>query len=103
MKFLAMDSGVNVDEEKIKAHLAEDTARVWELYSDRFIREIHQRGDNPFTVLMLEAYSLEEAKSKLATIPFAKMGITEFKTVIPLQPFTGFEALFADRFLRAIA
>ena len=97
MKFLAMDSGVNVDEEKIKAHLAEDTAKVWELYSEGFIREIYQRGDNPFTVLILEADSLEEAKSKLATIPFVKMGITEFKTVIPLQPFTGFEALFADK------
>lgn len=97
MKFLAMDSGVNVDKEKINAHLEEDVARVWELYGEGFIREIYQRGDNPFTVLILEADSLEVAKTKLATIPFAKMGITEFKTVIPLQPFTGFEALFADK------
>lgn len=97
MKFLAMDSGVNVDEEKIKAHLKEDVARVWELYSEGFIREIYQRGDNPFTVLILEADSLEDAKAKLASIPFAQMGITEFKTVIPLQPFTGFDNLFADQ------
>ena len=97
MKFLAMDSGLDLNEEKIKANVAEDVARVWELYSEGFIREIYQRGDNPFTVLMLEADSLEEATRKLSTIPFAKIGITEFKTVIPLQPFTGFEALFADK------
>ena len=97
MKFLAMDSGLDMNEEKINANVAEDVARVWELYSEGFIREIYQRGDNPFTVLILEADSLEEATRKLATIPFAKMGITEFKTVIPLQPFTGFEALFADK------
>lgn len=47
--------------------------------------------------MILEADSLEDAKSKLATIPFAKLGITEFKTVIPLQPFTGFDVLFADK------
>lgn len=97
MRFLAMDNGVNVDEEKIKAHIKEDVSRVWELYSEGFIREIYQRGDNPFTVLILEADSIEDAKAKLATIPFAKMGITEFKTVIPLQPFTGFDVLFAGK------
>lgn len=97
MKFLAMDSGVNVDEQKIEEHIAEDVARVWELYSEGFIREIYQRGDNPFTVLILEAESLEDAQAKLATIPFTKLGITEFRTMIPLQPFTGFDVLFADK------
>lgn len=72
MKFLAMDTtGANFDEETVNKHLKEDV-----------------------TVLILEADILEDAKAKLATITFAKMGVTAFNTVIPIQPFTGFNALF---------
>jgi hypothetical protein len=42
----------------------------------------------------LEADSVEDAKAKLATIPFAKIGVTAFDTVIAIEPFTGFSALF---------
>lgn len=90
-----MDRGVNVDRELIDKHLKEDLRRVWELYVEGTIREFYQRGDNPFAVLILECKDLEEAKAKLATIPFVQLGITTFDTIIPLQPFSGFNVLFA--------
>ena len=95
MMILALDSGLDTDPAKIDALLTEDVARVWELHAEGTLRAIYQRGDNPFAVLILECADLDEARAKLGTIPFVKAGITTFDTVIPLQPFTGFRALFS--------
>ena len=95
MIILAMDSGLDTDPKKIEELLKQDLRRVWELIAEGTIRTIYQRGDNPFAVMILECADLEEAKAKLGTIPFAKAGITQFSTVIPLKPFTGLEALFS--------
>ena len=97
MKFLAMDRGVNLDQALIEKHLKEDVQRVWELYVEGTIREFYQRGDNPFAVLILECSNLEEATAKLSTIPFAKLGITTFDTIIPLKPFDGLSSLFESK------
>jgi hypothetical protein len=96
MKFLAMDRGINLDRELIEAHLKEDVQRVWELYAEGTIREFYQRGDNPFAVLILECSSIDEAREKLSTIPFVRLGITTFDTIIPVGPFTGLNVLFSS-------
>ena len=50
MKFLAMNSGVNLEPKIIEAHLKEDIQRLWELYAEGTIGEFYQRGDNPFAL-----------------------------------------------------
>ncbi|GCE28927.1 hypothetical protein KDA_44110 [Dictyobacter alpinus] len=94
MKFLAMDHGLEgaKDTAKVNSLLKKDVTRVWELYKEGTIREMYQRSDNPFAVLILECSNLEEARQKLGTIPFSQAGITAWE-IIPIQPFAGLEAI----------
>lgn len=95
MKVLALEKDVpGVTEEAFKPYLAEEAARVWELYQAGVFRELYFRRDRPCAVLMLECEGVEEAKGFLDTLPLAREGLIAFD-VIPLVAYPGFARLFA--------
>jgi muconolactone delta-isomerase len=97
VQFLAMNHGLAgaADTDAVNRLRVSNFARIWELYVEGTIRQLYQRGDNPWAVFLLECDSVEQAREKLSTIPFTQHGITAWD-VIPLQPFIGFAQLFAS-------
>ncbi|MFH1851883.1 MAG: superoxide dismutase [Candidatus Neomarinimicrobiota bacterium] len=66
---------------------------AWQLHQDDFIRELYFKADEDLAVLILEAETLEDARSQLAELPFVKNGLIDFE-LLPLRPYPGFERLF---------
>ncbi|MCA1494111.1 muconolactone Delta-isomerase family protein [Sinorhizobium alkalisoli] len=64
-------------------------ARARYLYSIGFTRQIWHRCDQPGACQIVEAASLDEARSHLSTLPLAEAGMIEFD-IIPLKPYVGF-------------
>lgn len=96
MQVLAMDHGVNVNDDKVKQLLEEDVAHVWQLIQIGTVRQVYQRLDQPFVVIILEVDDLDEARRVTDQIPFVKHRITAFD-LIPVGPFDGLNVLMADR------
>ena len=71
--------------------------RVWALYAENAIRQMWYRTDQIGAIAMLEAGSLEAATEIVHSLPMIRDGLLEVE-LVPLAPFTGIEALFADRF-----
>jgi len=66
-----------------------EAARARYLYSIGFTRQIWHRGDQPGACQIVEAETLEGARSHLSTLPLARAGMIEFD-IIPLKPYAGF-------------
>jgi hypothetical protein len=64
-------------------------ARARFLYSIGFTRQIWHLGDQPGACQIVEADTLDEARSHLSTLPMAQAGMIEFD-IIPLKPYAGF-------------
>ncbi|PYE30553.1 hypothetical protein C8J37_11731 [Rhizobium sp. PP-WC-1G-195] len=95
MKLLCLDipqPGASL--ETYQPHMLDEARHSWKMYKDGVIRDIYFRQDRPGVAIIAEAESVEAAKSSLADFPLAKAGLIDWQ-VIPLGPFTNWEALFA--------
>jgi hypothetical protein len=80
--------------EEMKPHLEAEVKQAWKLYKDGAFREMYNRQDRPLgVVFVLECSSTDEARSILEELPLVRERLIDFE-VIPLSPFTHFEALF---------
>lgn len=78
------------------ASLVKEEAKVvWDLYASGRLRSAHYRADVPGAVLMLEAADLSEATKVVESLPMVQAGLLKTE-ILPLEPYTGFEALFAS-------
>jgi hypothetical protein len=67
---------------------------VWEQVKTGIIRAVHYRTDKPGAVLEMESPDLETARAIASALPAVQASIIELTDLIPLAPYTGFEALF---------
>ena len=96
MRILALEKDLpGVTEEAFKPYLAEEAARVWELYQAGVFRELYFRQDEPCAVLVLECDDVEAAHEALESLPLVREGLIAFD-VIPLKPYPGFSRLFGE-------
>ncbi|WP_434604242.1 superoxide dismutase [Pseudomonas sp. Z4-7] len=85
MKLLCLDvpqPGATM--EKYAPHMADEVRHTWQMYKGDIIRDIYFRQDRPGVAIIAEAESVEVAKA----------GLIDWE-VIPLGPFTNWQALFA--------
>lgn len=66
-----------------------ETEAVRSLYADGLIRQIWLRGDTRGACFLMEADSLEAARSTVAELPIARKNMSSF-TIVPLNPYGGF-------------
>jgi len=72
-----------------------EVAQARLLYAEGFIRQIWHRADLPGACILMEAESLEQATSRLHTLPMVRTGMLEV-TIVPLAPYAGFSLPTAD-------
>lgn len=78
-----------VARETMEQHAATEIQAVLDLYAQDVVREIYARGDQPGRVaLVLEAPSVEDARSALTRLPFVRFELIDVD-LIPLAPFSG--------------
>ncbi|MCI4188231.1 superoxide dismutase [Dickeya dianthicola] len=75
-------------------YMLDEVRHGWELYKSGLVRDIYFRQDRPGVAIIAECESVEAAKTALAEFPLAKVGLIDWD-IIPLGPFTNWEALFA--------
>lgn len=90
MKILVLPKPVEgVSRQAMEEHAAAEIQAVLELYAQDIARELYVRGDQPGRVaLVLEAPSVEDARTALARLPFVQLHLIDFD-LIPLAPFAG--------------
>jgi hypothetical protein len=91
MQFLSL-SRRRVDrfsDAEFNALLDAEIAQARVLYADGFIRQIWHRADMPGACILLEADSMEQAISRLHTLPLVRTGMLEV-SIVPLLPYAGF-------------
>jgi hypothetical protein len=69
--------------------LEPEAERARALYAAGTFRHVWGRGDLPGAAIVLEAKSIEEARSLMASLPLAEKGMLQIE-VIPLNPYRGF-------------
>jgi hypothetical protein len=95
MKLLCLDipqPGASL--EKYRPHMLDEVRHTWGLYKNGTVREIHFRQDRPGVAIIAECDSVEAAREVLREFPLAQAGLIDWD-VIPLGPFSHWEALFA--------
>jgi muconolactone delta-isomerase len=97
MKILAIEKNIpGVEEDQFTSErLKSEAVRALELYQAGVIRELYFRRDKSTAVLVLEADSLEKARTALQTLPLVRQKLIDFD-VIPLRPYPGFARLVAE-------
>lgn len=70
--------------------LEPEAEAVRRLYSQGVVRSIWSREDKPGAVVLLEAASLDEARSIIAGFPLAQREMLEVEQLIPLRGYRGF-------------
>jgi muconolactone delta-isomerase len=70
--------------------VAQETARVKELYAAGTLRQIWKRGDIPGAAILWEAASKAEVEAAIASLPIAQAGLLEIVALLPLDPYPGF-------------
>jgi hypothetical protein len=79
--------------EKIQPHLEAEVKHAWTLYKEGTLREMYDRQDRLGVVFILECSGVDEARKRLAELPFVREKLIDFD-VIPLGPFSHLEMLF---------
>ena len=82
-----------VDESELLEHLPEELAATVKLYLEEKVRTFYFRKDRPGIILVMEADSLESAKTALSTLPLVDLGILDFD-FIPIGPLLPLGTLF---------
>ncbi|MCW5751154.1 MAG: superoxide dismutase [Alphaproteobacteria bacterium] len=80
--------------ERIQALQVAEARAVWTLIGAGVIREMHFDRDRPCAIVTLEAASVAEAASHLATLPMVREGQIDFD-YYSAGPFRQLEHLFA--------
>lgn len=80
--------------EEIQALQVSEVMEVWSLIKQDLIREIYFDPEKPAVVLILEAESLDTARTRLAKLPMVAAGLIEFDFTV-LGPYRQLEAIFA--------
>ena len=94
MQFLVLANvREDVANEQVASLVKEEAKVVWGLYTSGRVRSAHYRADIPGAALMLEAVDLSEATRAVQSLPMVKAGLLRTE-IMPLEPYTGFEALF---------
>jgi len=94
MKILALEKEVRLSQPAdTQPYLAEEAARVYELYQAGVVREIYFNAAAHTAVLILECADADEARLALDSLPLVRAGLSTFE-VIPLVPYPGFGRLF---------
>jgi hypothetical protein len=94
MKILALEKEIpGVRPESFQTHSKAEAARVWELYKEGVLREVHFTAETHEAVLVLECTDRQEAEALLATLPPVAAGLIAFE-VHTLIPYPGFARLF---------
>lgn len=96
MQFLLLArvaQGISI--EQVLPHVKAEAEAVWHHYSAEVVRSIYYIADMSGAVLFCEAPDLTAMQSIAAEFPMAKAGVLTFE-VLPLKPYTGLEALFAQ-------
>lgn len=70
--------------------LAQETARVRELYAAGVLRQLWKRGDIPGASILWEAASEAEVRAAIASLPIVQAGMLEIVALVPLEPYPGF-------------
>ena len=70
--------------------IAQETARVRELYAAGILRQIWKRGDTPGASILWEAASESEVRAAIASLPIFQAGLLEIVALVPLEPYPGF-------------
>jgi hypothetical protein len=97
MKIIALLSLTEGKTPEALAPFAVQEARaVWEEVKTGIIRAVYYRVDKPGAVLEMEAPDIETAKAVVAALPAVKAEIVRLDELIPLAPYSGFEAMFAS-------
>lgn len=82
--------------EKLQPYFEAEARHAWKLYKDGTFREVYARKDRLGVVFVLECTSVDESQKILDELPFVREKFIDFE-LIPLGPFSHFEALFRDR------
>ena len=95
MQFLAIARpNKDTSPTEVLPYVKPEAEKVWDYYAADMVRSIHYIADMSGVVLMLEAASLDAAKSLIAELPMAQHGLLNFE-ILPLKPYTGLDTLFA--------
>lgn len=70
--------------------LAQEGARVKELYAAGILRQIWLRGDMPGASILWEAESEADVRAAIDSLPIFKAGMLELLALVPLKPYPGF-------------
>lgn len=70
--------------------LAQESARVRELYAAGILRQIWLRGDVPGASILWEADSEADVRAAIDSLPIFKAGMLEILALVPLKPYPGF-------------
>lgn len=84
----------NTSGESAEPYIKPEAEKVWEYYAADVVRSIHYIADMSGAVLMIEA-NVSTAREIVAQFPMAKNDVLDFQ-ILPLKPYTGLEALFAQ-------
>jgi muconolactone delta-isomerase len=94
MKILALEKeAAQTQASDFQPYLAEEAAKVYELYQTGVIRELYFHQTDHTAVLMLECANVDEARRVLGSLPLVKAGLITFD-MLPLVPYPGFARLF---------
>ena len=70
--------------------IAQETARVRQLYASGLLRQLWKRGDIPGAGILWEAASIDEVRAAIHSLPIYRAGLLELVALVPLEPYPGF-------------
>lgn len=87
MKILAIDKVMpDATPDKVKETFMDEVNYTVKMYLADVVREMYFRQDRSGTILMLEAPSLEDARSLINKMPMVQEGLIDYE-LIPVGPF----------------
>lgn len=87
MKILALDKVLpGATPDKVKENFMKDVNHTIKMYLADVVRDMYFRQDRSGTVLMLEAPSVEDARTLIDRMPMVQAGLIDFD-LIPIGPF----------------
>lgn len=96
MQFLVIAKvAENTPPEKVLPYVKPEAEKVWKYYASDVVRGVYYIADMSGAVLIVEAENLENAQAIVAELPMAQQNVLNFE-IIPLKPYKGLEALFAQ-------
>ena len=87
MKILAIDKVLpDATPDKVKENFMKEVNHTIKMYLADVVREMYFRQDRSGTILMLEAPSMEDARTLIDRMPMVQAGLIDFD-LIPIGPF----------------